>query len=79
MVSACGEFYVGKALVMGEARYEVWFKQQGGSAVQLRMNLATGDDAKAWASSIASAYRKGQISLKGPPTKEEIERLKAAQ
>jgi hypothetical protein len=79
MVSECGQFYVGKAFVMGEPRYEVWFKAQGGSAVQLRMNLPSGDEAKAWASSIANAYRKGTISLKVPPSKQEIDRLKALQ
>jgi hypothetical protein len=79
-VSECGEFYVGKVFVLGEARYEVWFKPKDvPSAVQLRMNLPSGAEAKSWASSIASAYRKGQISLAAPPSKAEIERLRATQ
>ena len=79
LVSDCGQFYVGKVSVLGIISYEVWFKSTGGSAIQLRMNLPTGDDAKAWASSIANAYRKGEISLKVPASKADIDRLKAVQ
>jgi len=79
IVSDCGQFYVGKVSVLGVVSYEVWFKSVGGSAIQLRMNLPTGDDARAWASSIANAYRKGTISLKVPPSKQEVDRLKALQ
>jgi hypothetical protein len=77
MVSECGEFYVGKAIINSEPNYEVWFKSKtGGSAMHLRMNLPSGEEAKVWASSIANAYRKGELNLKAPPTKEEIQRLR---
>lgn len=77
MVSDCGQFYVSKCSVLGEIKYEVWYKAKGGgAAIQLRMNLPSGDEAKAWASSIANAYRKGELSLRAPLTKAEIQRLK---
>lgn len=77
MVSDCGLFYVSKCSVLGEIKYEVWYKAKGGgSAIQLRMNLPSGDDAKMWASSIANAYRRGQLSLRVPLTPVEIQRLK---
>lgn len=76
MVSDCKQFYIGKAIVNGEARYDVWFKPQGGCAMQLRMNLPTGDEAKVWASSIANAYRKGELTLRVPLSPEQIQRLK---
>jgi hypothetical protein len=79
LVSDCNQFYIGKAIVMGITQYDCWYKAQGGgAAIQLRMNLPTADDAKAWLSAIANAYRKGELSLRTPLTVAETQRLKAA-
>lgn len=77
IVSDCGKFYVSKCVVCGGTQYEVWFKDGPKLAIQLRQNLSTGEEAKAWASSIANAYRKGIMELHAPLSKEEIDRLKA--
>ena len=69
----CKQFTIGRYQTRDGTFYEVWFKATGGQALQLRTNLTTGTDAKNWASAIAAAYRRGNISLKAPPTKEEIE------
>jgi hypothetical protein len=76
----CGQFYVGKVTVNGHETFEVFFKAQGKSALLLRQNLPTGTDAKAWASSLASAYKRGTLGLSVPPSPEEIaaaDRLKS--
>ena len=81
--TCCGQFYVNR---FGDPYvYEVWFKVPGKTALQLRTNLPTGADAKAWASSLAAAYKRGSISLNAPPSPQEmadhqavINRLKAA-
>lgn len=68
----CGQFFIGKYWTRAGDFFEVWFRPKDGQALQLRTNLTTGTDAKNWASAIAAAYRRGNISLKAPPTKEEI-------
>ena len=70
----CGKFYIVKVTQNGIDTFECWFKESpAAQAVCLRQNLPTGTDAKSWIGAMASAYAKGNLNLRAPPTRAEIE------